>query len=330
VQIRDRMLADTGKRTWPTIIWAGRNDSDQGEQVKASIAAMVAALPHKEYLVISVYNGSGESPGTYGYEHVLSLNADLAAIYGSHFLNIRPYTVSMYNPADPTDVADFNNDTPPTSLRSDFLHPNKAGCSIIANYIYAHFSQLLSVNYCQGATASALSTNVTLLSGATLKVYTAASGGTALAADFRPATASIGSTTYYVSQVLNGCESARTAVTVNITNCASTATASTSNKTLTTTSSTLRTATAEPSLAVYPNPFAQQATVEFTFSQTQSYSLELYDTFGRKVQQIATGQAQANTPYAYTIEGAGLNEGLYIVRLITGSTSKSFTITLSK
>ncbi|WP_324671426.1 PKD domain-containing protein [Hymenobacter sp. GOD-10R] len=332
VQIKDRMLADPAKHTWPTIIWAGRNDSDQGEQVKASIAAMVAALPHKEYIVVSVYNGSGESPGTYGYEHVMSLNADLASIYGSHFMNIRPYTVSMYNPSDPIDVADYNNDTPPTSLRSDFLHPNKPGCSIIANYIYAHINQLLSVNYCQGATSSSLSTNVRMLNGATLKVYTAATGGTALATDFRPSTTTIGSTTYYVSQTLNGCESARTAVTVNVNNCSSTATASTSSARTSSTSTSTSTSsmTSLSAFDVYPNPFSQQATVDFTFTQTQSYSLELYDSFGRKVQQIATGEAQAATSYSHHIDGTNLNEGIYVVRLVAGKFSKTFTLTLSK
>ncbi|GGF11009.1 hypothetical protein GCM10011383_22770 [Hymenobacter cavernae] len=328
VQIKDRMLADTGKRTWPTIIWAGRNDSDQGEQVKASIAAMVAALPHKEYVVVSVYNGAGESPGTYGYEHVKSLNEDLATIYGSHFLNIRPYTVSQYNRNDPQDVADFNQDTPPTSLRSDFLHPNKAGCAIIANYIYAHINQLFSVNYCVGATSSALSTNVTMLSGATLKVYTTATGGTALAADFRPATTTVGSTTYYVSQVLNGCESARTPITVNINSCGSTATASA-------TSTSRMAVAAAPTVSVktfdvYPNPFSRKATIDFSLTQQQSYTLELYDSFGRQVQQIASGVANADQVYSYQIAGTTLREGLYVVRLTAGKASKTFTITLSK
>ncbi|OUJ71091.1 Ig-like domain-containing protein [Hymenobacter crusticola] len=331
VQIKNRMLADPAKHSWPTIIWAGRNDSDQGEQVKASIAAMVAALPHKEYIVVSVYNGSGESPGTYGYEHVMSLNADLASIYGSHFMNIRPYTVSMYDPSIASDVTDYNNDTPPGSLRSDFLHPNKPGCSIIANYIYAHINQLFSVNYCQGATASALTANVRILGGATLKVYTTATGGTALAAGFRPSTATIGSTTYYVSQLLNGCESARTAVTVNVNNCSSAATASTSSaRTSTMSTSTSSTLASLSAFDVYPNPFSRQATVDFTFTQAQSYSLELYDSFGRKVQQIATGEAQAATSYTHYIDGTKLNEGIYVVRLVAGKFSKTFTLTLSK
>ncbi|HEX8350000.1 MAG TPA: PA14 domain-containing protein, partial [Hymenobacter sp.] len=57
------------------------------------------------------------------------------------------------------------------------------------------------VTYCQGAAANSLSSSVTLASGATLKIYTAATGGTALASDFKPATPTVGSTTYYVSQV---------------------------------------------------------------------------------------------------------------------------------
>ncbi|HEX8350287.1 MAG TPA: hypothetical protein VF598_10020, partial [Hymenobacter sp.] len=64
VQIKDRMLADTGKRTWPVIIWAGRNDLNNPDQVKASIAAMVASLTHTNYLILSVFNGAGEGIGT--------------------------------------------------------------------------------------------------------------------------------------------------------------------------------------------------------------------------------------------------------------------------
>ncbi|WP_344821939.1 GEVED domain-containing protein [Rurimicrobium arvi] len=69
------------------------------------------------------------------------------------------------------------------------------------------------VTLCQGVSASALTA-----SGSNLKWYTAATGGTGVTA-LIPSTATIGSTTYYVSQSGDGsatCESSRSALVVNV------------------------------------------------------------------------------------------------------------------
>ncbi|OQA97154.1 MAG: Bacterial Ig-like domain (group 2) [Bacteroidetes bacterium ADurb.Bin217] len=66
------------------------------------------------------------------------------------------------------------------------------------------------VEYCQGATATALTAT-----GSNLKWYTVASGGTELPAAPIPSTATVGSTTYYVSQTTT-CESPRAAIVVTI------------------------------------------------------------------------------------------------------------------
>ncbi|MEO6539008.1 MAG: alpha-amylase family glycosyl hydrolase, partial [Ferruginibacter sp.] len=68
------------------------------------------------------------------------------------------------------------------------------------------------VNYCQNATATPLTAT-----GTNLLWYTTATGGSSLATAPTPATNTIGSTTYYVSQLSNNCESPRSAITVNIT-----------------------------------------------------------------------------------------------------------------
>ncbi|HON52766.1 MAG TPA: hypothetical protein PLS12_06120, partial [Bacteroidales bacterium] len=68
------------------------------------------------------------------------------------------------------------------------------------------------VNYCKDATATALTAT-----GTALKWYTVATGGTALASAPTPSTATAGTTTYYVSQTANGCESARAAINVVVT-----------------------------------------------------------------------------------------------------------------
>ncbi len=68
------------------------------------------------------------------------------------------------------------------------------------------------LTYCQNATATALTAT-----GANLKWYTVASGGTALAGAPTPLTPTIGSTTYYVSQTTGTCEGPRAAIVVNVT-----------------------------------------------------------------------------------------------------------------
>ncbi|RDB05262.1 T9SS type A sorting domain-containing protein [Runella aurantiaca] len=68
-----------------------------------------------------------------------------------------------------------------------------------------------TVNYCVGATASPLSAT-----GTDLKWYTVASGGTSSSTPPNPMTGTAGTQFYYVSQTVNGCESLRTQITVNV------------------------------------------------------------------------------------------------------------------
>ena len=71
------------------------------------------------------------------------------------------------------------------------------------------------VNLCYTQVASPLT--ATLLGGATsLKWYSVATGGTALATAPTPLTTVVGTKTYYVSQVRNGIESLRAAIVVNV------------------------------------------------------------------------------------------------------------------
>lgn len=67
------------------------------------------------------------------------------------------------------------------------------------------------VNYCQGATAVPLTA-----SGSNLLWYTVATGGTGSSTAPTPSTAAVGSTTYYVSQTVNGCEGPRASIVVNV------------------------------------------------------------------------------------------------------------------
>ena len=143
-QILTRFNADTTKHAWPTIIWAGYNNYNDPAQVKADIAAMVAALGHSNYLVLSVLNGSSEPSGSSGYNTIIQLNNDLAATYGSHYLDVRSYLVSLYDPGNAQDVIDHGNDVPPSSLRYDTVHLTGAGYTDVAQKIEQNISTLTS------------------------------------------------------------------------------------------------------------------------------------------------------------------------------------------
>ncbi|HLP10966.1 MAG TPA: hypothetical protein VK177_03480, partial [Flavobacteriales bacterium] len=68
-----------------------------------------------------------------------------------------------------------------------------------------------TVAYCQGDVASPLSAT-----GTNLLWYTVPTGGVGSATAPTPSTATVGTTTYYVSQTVGGCESPRTAITVTV------------------------------------------------------------------------------------------------------------------
>jgi gliding motility-associated-like protein len=70
------------------------------------------------------------------------------------------------------------------------------------------------LNICQGTTAPALTATAAV--GASLLWYTAATGGTGSAIAPTPLTTTLGSTNYYVSQSLNGCEGPRALITVTV------------------------------------------------------------------------------------------------------------------
>jgi 1,4-alpha-glucan branching enzyme len=88
----------------------------------------------------------------------------------------------------------------------------RAAITVTVNATPAAPTVSTPVNYCQNATATALTAT-----GSNLLWYTSAvGGGTGTALAPTPATNTIGSTIYYVSQTVNGCEGPRAAITVNV------------------------------------------------------------------------------------------------------------------
>lgn len=63
---------------------------------------------------------------------------------------------------------------------------------------------------------------------------------------------------------------------------------------------------------VFPNPFTEQANVIFELSKAQEVKVSLYNSAGKLVRLMDSGNKSKGT-YSYTISGANLNPGLYMV-----------------
>ena len=147
-QIKDRMIADTVKHDWPTIIWAGRNNFSDSTTVVNDIATMVAALNHDKFLVLGILNGdyAGEYSGATNHTKIVNINNYLFTTYGSRYVPIREYLVSLYNPSISQDVTDHTNDIVPSSLRSDNIHLNQTGYDTVAKYLYTNYLQNITAD----------------------------------------------------------------------------------------------------------------------------------------------------------------------------------------
>lgn len=137
-QIKTRLLAASAARLASiTVIWAGRNNFSAPTTVKADIAAMIAALGHTRYIVLSVLNGefAAEYSGQADYLTITALNRDLAALYPNNYIDIRSLLVAQYDPAAAQDVTDFGRDIVPASLRIDAIHLTPRGYNFVAEQV---------------------------------------------------------------------------------------------------------------------------------------------------------------------------------------------------
>ena len=133
-QTRARAVADTEHRDWISVYWYGHNNFTK-EAVPGDIAASIAALApnNKAFIVMSMLNWADDGErGTASYADIMRVNGELAAQYPDNFIDIHGYLVSLYQPDNPQDVQDHNNDLVPSSLRFDRIHLNGAGCDAVA------------------------------------------------------------------------------------------------------------------------------------------------------------------------------------------------------
>ncbi|MEM1043331.1 MAG: choice-of-anchor B family protein [Bacteroidota bacterium] len=75
-------------------------------------------------------------------------------------------------------------------------------------------------------------------------------------------------------------------------------------------------------LAAYPNPFASRATVALTVGAAQQVTVAVYDVLGREVAVLYDGLVGAGEERAFSLDGAGLPTGAYLVRA-TGETFRA-------
>lgn len=125
-------LVDTfGRRDWTTVFWYGHNNWRDATQVKADIAWSAFFLTHERFVILGVLNDSSQPVGTADHQAIVRLNSDLASLFPDHFLDIRDFLVSKFDPTQSQDVADHANDLVPSSLRADNLHLTPAGSVLV-------------------------------------------------------------------------------------------------------------------------------------------------------------------------------------------------------
>ena len=72
-------------------------------------------------------------------------------------------------------------------------------------------------------------------------------------------------------------------------------------------------------LSVYPSPFTDQASVEFSLPTAGLATLALYDQQGRLVKRLYTGAVEAGVRAHFELPGSSLAAGIYLVKLTTTS-----------
>jgi hypothetical protein len=115
-----QFIVDTPYAAYLPVFWEGRNNYLAGPQIISDLTAQVATIPSgQNYLVMSVINSNRQIEwiGGISYQVIIALNAKLASVYGSHYLDIRKMLVDSYNPNLVVDVSDYQHDEIPTSLR---------------------------------------------------------------------------------------------------------------------------------------------------------------------------------------------------------------------
>ncbi|TPE43039.1 SBBP repeat-containing protein [Pontibacter mangrovi] len=88
--------------------------------------------------------------------------------------------------------------------------------------------------------------------------------------------------------------------------------------------------TATMPLKVFPNPFGEQANVEFKLPMGENYRLELYNAWGKKLDTVANGEATAGQLVRLELKTDGLPNGIYYLRLVTSDDTQTLRLMIDK
>lgn len=143
-QISVRQLADRAHRYWPQVIWAGQNVTTPAD-LKNYVAAMVAALQHDKFLIVSVINagmtGIDQGPSGSRYLDKMDCNSYFDQLYGSKFLNLHRQLVDYGRSI--SDAQSVNFDAPPSTYQPVDIHLTGTGGYAFANQkVYDKLSAL--------------------------------------------------------------------------------------------------------------------------------------------------------------------------------------------
>lgn len=133
------------------VLTCGRNNTTLWTEVLRNIQNIVDYLkPYgKRFVICPQFTQASETRGTDGYQRIHTINAALKSAFPENYVEIGGVDLMQnfknhYNPAYAQDVTDIANDTTPTSLRTDNLHPSQVlrpsalyiGAAVNANFIY--------------------------------------------------------------------------------------------------------------------------------------------------------------------------------------------------
>jgi hypothetical protein len=128
----------------------GRNNYADPTRVLSDVAAATKSLGTDRFIVLPILNGDFggyEAKGAPGYQTIMDVNWQLLFTYPTHFLDIRAFLVSLYDPSDRVDVSNHQDDIPPSSLRAhwnggiDAVHLSPEANSRVAERIAQFITQ---------------------------------------------------------------------------------------------------------------------------------------------------------------------------------------------
>ncbi len=86
----------------------------------------------------------------------------------------------------------------------------------------------------------------------------------------------------------------------------------------------------ESSLRVYPNPFFQEANIEFTLIESAEVSICIYDVTGKQIRELLVQEPHQAGTYQLSFEGDGLSEGIYYIHVLLGTEQKTLKLLLQR